>query len=65
MASSTCPRPAKARPRLLWAIEFCEVQANVWVHKVSLSRQYRVCCQAHTINPATTSAATAANAQRR
>ena len=34
---STCPRPARALPRLLWATLFCEVQARAWVQRVSLS----------------------------
>ena len=56
IASSTRPQASRAAPRLAWAKAFCEVQARVRVHRVSLSCQKDACRHAHPIRVASTNA---------
>ena len=61
MASSTCPRPAKATPRLLWAIQQSGFLSIVVRYSVSTSAYIRLCRQ---VRPAKIANSTQAQAHR-
>ena len=44
------PATGQGEAEVVVGERICEVQANAWVHNVSLFRQYEVCCQAQAIS---------------